>query len=211
LYGLFECETATPESMMAGLAMHDLETFSQTCAQPDLSYLPARSVLEFSDLWSLSRGAGMLAWLGAAVPVRRLKAQALLVYLAAKPFDNTGAYTGTGWVKAGTPVRYPYLEMLDGQKIWSQPMVLEGWALQKLIKVASRIAIKSSFGDSVVQLKRPFGFGTSSEGSEMGFVQASNVRRLPWAPTSYEHSVVRKAYESSEGERPEIEPGAICF
>ena len=161
LYALFETDTMSTEYMIAGLAMHDLDTWPQTCPEPDLSYLSSRSVIEFSDFWSLSRGAGMLAWCGAAVPVVALEARTLLVYLAAHPFDNTVPYAATGWIKAGQPVVYPFLKMLDGQEIWSQPMILEGRPLQKLVKVASRIAFKSADEHGTITLKSPFGLGGS--------------------------------------------------
>jgi len=51
LYALFENNNDPAERMIAGLVMHDLEMFPQTCPKPDLSYLPPRSVLEISELW----------------------------------------------------------------------------------------------------------------------------------------------------------------
>jgi len=67
LYALFENDDEPAEKMIAGLVMHDLEMFPQTCPRPDLSHLPPRSVLEVSELWSRAIGAGALARCGAAI------------------------------------------------------------------------------------------------------------------------------------------------
>jgi len=67
LYALFENDDEPAEKMIAGLVMHDLEMFPQTCPRPDLSHLPPRSVLEVSELWSRAIGAGALARAGAAI------------------------------------------------------------------------------------------------------------------------------------------------
>ena len=40
LYALFENDGDPAEKMIAGLVMHDLEMFPQTCPKPDLSHLP---------------------------------------------------------------------------------------------------------------------------------------------------------------------------
>ncbi|MFZ0890108.1 MAG: hypothetical protein WA005_16815 [Candidatus Binataceae bacterium] len=140
LYGLFESEEEPAERMIAGIVMHDLEMFPQTCPRPDLSHLPPRSVLEIGDRWSLSKGGGTLVFCGVVLPLRlREEVRALLVYLAVEPFDSTAFYTSRGFVKAGEPFEYPYLETLDGGPIWSQAMILEGEALQKLGKVMLRL------------------------------------------------------------------------
>src|SRR5208283_2210740 len=109
LYALFENDGDPAERMIAGLVMHDLEMFPQTCSKPDLSHLPPRSVLEVSELWS----------------------RAILAYLGVKPFDGTPFYRAGGFVNAGEPVEYPYLETLKGEAIWAQPMILEGESLAK--------------------------------------------------------------------------------
>jgi len=53
LYALFETQSDPAPRMVAGVALHDLEAFPQSCHEPDLSHLPPRSVLECSDHWSL--------------------------------------------------------------------------------------------------------------------------------------------------------------
>ena len=53
LYALFENDGDPAEKIIAGLVMHDLEMFPQTCPKPDLSHLPPRSVIQVSELWSV--------------------------------------------------------------------------------------------------------------------------------------------------------------
>ena len=101
LYALFENDGDPAEKMIAGLVMHDLEMFPQTCPKPDLSHLPPRSVIEVSELWSRAIGAGALARAGAAILAGLHDARAILAYLGVKPFDGTPFYRATGFVDAG--------------------------------------------------------------------------------------------------------------
>lgn len=153
LYALYESEAAPAERMIAGLAMHDLERFPQSAREPDLSHLPPRAVLECSDHWSLSPGAGVLAWCGTAIPVRRMRARAILVYLARKPFDATAFYVAAGFVNAGEPVECPYVEMLDGAKILVQPMILTGEAMRRLDAVLWPLCVESPDDRRVIRFK----------------------------------------------------------
>jgi hypothetical protein len=141
IYGLFETVHDPAERMTAGVALHDLEAFPQSCHEPDLSHLAPRSVLECSDHWSLTRGAGMHAWRGIAVQVVRRDPRAVLVYLAVG--SHGGFYTAMGFVNAGAPVEYPYLECPGQGLPWVQPMVLEGEALAKLTSNVHRLKIET--------------------------------------------------------------------
>jgi hypothetical protein len=133
VYALFETESAPAPRMVAGAALHDLEAYPQSCHQPDLSHLPPRSVLECSDHWSLSRGAGMHSWRGIAVQLLHRAPSAVLVYLAAgSSSDHSGFYAAMGFVKAGEIVEHPYLEGPDDGKLWVQPMILAGDALSRM-------------------------------------------------------------------------------
>jgi hypothetical protein len=151
LYALFENDGDPAERMIAGLMMHDLEMFPQTCPRPDLSHLPPQSVLEIGELWSRSMGAGTLARAGAAIMASLLDARALLAYLGLKPFDGTTFYRGIGFVDAGEAVEYPYLETLTGDPIWAQPMILEGEGLARLTRVFSRLIIETHDDNRVVR------------------------------------------------------------
>jgi hypothetical protein len=141
IYGLFETENDHVERMTAGVALHDLAIYPQSCRQPDLSRYAPQSVLECSDHWSLTRGAGMRAWRGIAVQVVRRSPSAVLVYLAVGSHD--GFYTAMGFVNAGHPVEYPYLEEPDHGPPWVQPMVLEGDALARLTANVHRLKIET--------------------------------------------------------------------
>ena len=141
LYALFENESDSAEKMLAGIAMHNLQVFPQSCSEPDLGHLPPQSVLECSDHWSLSKGAGMRAWHGAAIQVVRLQACAVLAYLAVGSSDHMGFYSAMGFVKTGKPVEYPFVEAFDGTKPLVQPVILEGRALQKLTTGVSALSV----------------------------------------------------------------------
>jgi hypothetical protein len=132
VYALFETSSDPAPRMVAGGAIHDLEAFPQSCHQPDLSHLPPRSVLECSDHWSLSRGAGMHSWRAIAVQVVHRDPSAVLLYLAAGSSDHCGFYSAMGLVKTGELVEHPYLEGPDDGKLWVQPMILWGDALARL-------------------------------------------------------------------------------
>jgi hypothetical protein len=141
MYALFEAKGDPAELMTAGVVLHDLEIFPQSCDQPDLSRYAPRSVLECSDHWSLSRGAGMRAWRGIAVQVVRRNPRAVLVYLAVG--SHGGFYTAMGFVNVGDPVEYPYLEVPGQGRPWVQPMILEGEALASLTSNVHRLKIET--------------------------------------------------------------------
>ena len=153
LYGLYEEDDAPARKMIAGLVMHDLEMFPQTCPRPDLSHLPPRSVIEVSELWSCAVGAGALARAGAAILAGLLDTQAILAYLSVKPFDGTAFYAASGFVKVGEPLEYPYLATLTGEKILAQPMILAGEALEKLTRVFSSLTIEASADCSMLRFR----------------------------------------------------------
>jgi hypothetical protein len=151
LYALFENDGDRAEEMVAGLMMHDLEMFPQTCPRPDLSHLPPHQVIEISELWSREMGAGTLARAGAAIMAGLLDARAILVYLGVKPFDGTPFYRGVGFVEVGEPLEYPYLETLKGGPILAQAMIMEGEALAKLTRVFSRLITETRDDNRVVR------------------------------------------------------------
>ncbi len=151
LYAVFEHEEDPAERMIAGIAMHNLETFPQSCSKPDLGHLHPRSVLECSDHWSLSRGAGMRAWHGAAIQVVRLQACTVLAYLAVGSSDHMGFYAAMGFVKVGEPVEYPYVETLEGARPLVWPVILEGKPLQKLIMGVAGLSVEALDSHRVVR------------------------------------------------------------
>src|SRR5215475_1955818 len=66
MIGLFERPDDDAARMVAGMAIHDLATFPQSCSEPDLSQFPPHQVFECGDHWALTRGAGMQVWRAAA-------------------------------------------------------------------------------------------------------------------------------------------------
>jgi hypothetical protein len=155
LYGLFQNESAPADSMIAGVAMHDLRSFPQSCDEPDLSYLPPETVAECSDHWSLCSGAGMVAWAGLAVPMRLLGIQAVLAYLASD--DNECAHAGfyqlMGFVPAGHTVAHPFVEDARGGKLFVQPVLLEGDAFNHAMNGLSTACVQYSDDARVFELK----------------------------------------------------------
>ena len=155
LYGLFESEIAPTDTMVAGIAMHDLKSFPQSCRGPDLSHLPAQTVVECSDHWSLSNGTGMFAWAGLAVPMRLAGIKAVLAYLAA---DNTvaehaGFYALMGFVPAGPVVQHPFVEYASGEKFPVLPVLLQGEAFENVVNAFSEACIGYSEDGRVFHLK----------------------------------------------------------
>jgi hypothetical protein len=137
LYGLFDEAGPNPDEMLAGFAMHNLSTFSQSYPKPDLSHLPPESVFEYGELWALAAGAARLARHGATVIAGLLQAQACLVYPIFKPWNLSTPYKN--FRRVGEPIEWPYIRSLDGQKIFVQAMLLDGENLRRsLAEVWSR-------------------------------------------------------------------------
>jgi hypothetical protein len=155
-YGLFEHDDDPPEQMMSGFVMHDLASFPQSYPQPDLSHLPARSVIEGGELWSFAKGAGLLAQRGAIILLGLMQVQAFLVYPTAKPWDQTTPYVNFNFVKAGDPIVWPYCETTDGGKVWVQPMVLEGEPLAKMLHRVFSVSFAISDSMQRVRFDNPF-------------------------------------------------------
>ena len=102
LYALFENDGDPAEKMIAGLVMHDLEMFPQTCPRPDLSHLPPRSVIEVSELWSRAIGAGALARAGAAMLVSQAQVHRQMERIDYQTLHDPLTNLPNREVKAGT-------------------------------------------------------------------------------------------------------------
>jgi hypothetical protein len=157
LYGLFEDTSTAPQAMVAGIAMHDLQAFPQSCSEPDLSQYPPTTVVECSDHWSLSNGAGMLAWVGLAMPIYLLGVRSVLAYLAAGDGDSDHAsfYASMGFVHAGRLVAHPFVESADGANLLVQPVLLRGSAFDKAMSAFSKACVEYS-GDARIFKLRNF-------------------------------------------------------
>ena len=156
LYGLFEHKEDPAEQMMSGFVMHDLASFPQSYPKPDLSHLPARSVLECGELWSFAKGAGLLAQYGATLLAGLMQIQAFLVYPTVKPFDLTASYVRNSFVKAGDPILWPYCETTDGGELWVQPMVLTGEALAMMLHRVFALGFATSDSMRRIRFDNPF-------------------------------------------------------
>ena len=156
LYGLLEHDDDLPEQMMSGLVMHDLASYPQSYPQPDLSHLPARSVIEGGELWSFAKGAGLLAQHGAIILAGLMQVQALLVYPIVKPSDQTASYARSNFVKAGDPIAWPWGETTDGGEVWVQAMVLEGEALANVVEAVFGRGFTTSDSMRRIRFDNPF-------------------------------------------------------
>jgi hypothetical protein len=133
LYALFEDDGEGSEQMVGGFALHDLATLPQSHPTPDMSHLPADSVFEGTELWSLSKGVAPIAASAAAAIAGILRARAILVYPICKPFDLSAPYTRFNF-RPCEPVKFPYGQTNEGDEIWVRPMVLEGDKLEDYIR-----------------------------------------------------------------------------
>jgi hypothetical protein len=155
LYGLFHNDNAPPSAMLAGVAMHDLRSFPQSCVEPNLSHLPPETVAECSDHWSLSNGAGIVAWAGLAVPMRLLGITTVLAYLAASDHECAHAsfYRLMGFQALGPKVPHPFVETPDGEKLMVQPVILQGEAFDRAMKALSMACTHYSDDARVFELR----------------------------------------------------------
>ncbi len=134
IYALFEKPGAPAEQMLGGFIMHDLATLPPSHPKPDLSHIDPRSVIEGSELWSLSTGVGRIAGLAAAAVAGLSQAKAIVVYPIVRPVDLTPRYSHFHFVNACEPVKWPYIESSAGEEMWVQPMILEGAKLEAYIR-----------------------------------------------------------------------------
>ena len=155
LFALYDNSADPTENMLAGFTLHDLASLPQSLPSPDLSRFPAKSVLEGSELWSLSTGVGRIAGMAAAAVAGLLQAKALLVYPFIKPADLTMRYTRFDFVKAGEPLVYPYTQTNDGHPMWVQPMVLEGEALERYVRIGFDFIFGASGAEPTLRFDLP--------------------------------------------------------
>ena len=131
-FGLFRRPSDPLDAIVAGIAMHDLESFPQSCREPDLSRFIARTVVECSEHWSLSQGSGLMAWAALATPLRLMGVKAILAYLAAEDGESEHAsfYATMGFKKVGPVAQHPFVETPDGEPLMVQPVLADGAALE---------------------------------------------------------------------------------
>jgi hypothetical protein len=111
--------------MLGGFIMHDLATFPLSFPRPDVDHLPPRSVIEGSELWSLSSGIARIAagqrqlWLDCPV-----EGNCSLPNREAR--RSWSALRQARIRQSLRPLRWPYAETIDGGEIWVQPTMIEG-------------------------------------------------------------------------------------
>jgi hypothetical protein len=134
LWAVFDETSSTPDRMLGGFAMHSLDLFSPSYSKPDLTDEEPATVFEVGELWALSLGAGAAARHGGFIVLGLQDASTLLIYPIVKPWDLTGGYPDYRAVDA--PIEWPFAETLDAQKIYVQPMLLDGANLKRRISGA---------------------------------------------------------------------------
>lgn len=154
LYGLFDQTGPCPDEMIAGIAVHSLATFGQTCPRPDMSHLPPESVYEFGLLWAAVAGAAQAVRYGGAIISGLLEAQGLVIYPMRKPWNLTMLYKD--FQPVGEPMLWPWARTLDGGSIYVQPMVLEGPALVEFVARAWERGFETYDHDTRIRFDNPF-------------------------------------------------------
>ncbi|HVN28324.1 MAG TPA: hypothetical protein VMT64_07545 [Candidatus Binataceae bacterium] len=142
MFGLFESEAAPLDEMRAGFIVHSAASFPLSYPKPDLTHLPPESVIEGSELWSLSPGSGRVAKIVAGAVVGMMRARAMVLYSLVKPIDLTRYYYEDGFINACDPVPWPYVETLEGATMWVQPLILEGGALERYIRAGFELLFR---------------------------------------------------------------------
>ena len=156
LYALFEDEGEPPERMVAGFIDHDLTTLPLSYPKPDMGHLPPESVLEGGELWSLSPGAGRVASIVAGAVAGIMQAKAIVVYSLLKPVDLTPRYAQLNFVNACEPVRWPYVETMEGGEVWVQPMIIEDERLEQYVRRGFEVLFQAVSGSRAFRFRRPF-------------------------------------------------------
>lgn len=146
LYALFANDNEPAERMIGGFIVHDLGAIPQSHPKPELSHLRPSSVIEGGELWSLSSGVFRIARRLAPVVAGIKRAQAVLVYPMVKPIDLTGLHRELNFVEACEPVRWPWVETLEGGEVWTQPLILQGEALENYVREGFDLLFRGANG-----------------------------------------------------------------
>jgi len=152
-YGIFEADGEEADDMVAGFIMHDLRSLPQSFSKPDLSHLPPESVIEGGTLWSLSRGAAGIARQIAPVIVGTLQAKAVLLYPVCRPLDLTAPHRELGFIDACEPIPNRFAKSLGGERLWVQPLILEGENLQAYVRWGFDCLFRGENGRQVFEVQ----------------------------------------------------------
>ncbi len=171
LWAVFDETSGTPERMLAGLAMHSLDLFSQSYPKPDLTDRNPAEVFEVGELWALSLGAGAAARHGGFIALGLAGATTLLIYPIARPWDLTGNYPD--YRAVGSPIEWPFAETLEGERIYVQPMILDGANLRRRISAAMGAGFEALDGNRRLRFENPLAAAIAER--RMSRLQARNA------------------------------------
>jgi hypothetical protein len=153
LWAVYDETSSTPDRMLAGFAMHSLDLFSQSYPKPDLTDEDPEGVFEVGELWALSLGGGAAARHGGFIVLGLQQASTLLIYPIVKPWDLTGNYPD--YRKVDSPIEWPFAETLDAQKIYVQPMLLDGENLARRTSMAMRTGFDTEDNNRIIRFENP--------------------------------------------------------
>lgn len=159
LYGVFD--EADPNHLLGGFSIHCLNEFSQSYSLPNLSHLPPSTVYEAGQLWTCSYEAAQALRKGSIILLGLLQAQALLIYPLIIPRDLSTLFRA--FKRVGPPLELPFAETVTGEKVYMQPMLLEGGDLRQQIQLASHDGFETHSGHSSIRFDcQNIGAGSSS-------------------------------------------------
>jgi hypothetical protein len=151
LYAVYDESSARPRDMLAGFIIHSLDQFPLTYPCPELSVLDPGRVFEGGELWSLQKGAGTVARVGASVVLGFRRALAMVVFPMVKPWDLSKPYAT--FRKIGGEFEWPFAETIDGEKIIAQAMVLDGAALDKSLALAFKMDLEIADDGRTIRIR----------------------------------------------------------
>jgi hypothetical protein len=163
LYGVYDESGLEPERMLGGFAMHNLAQFGPSCMRPDLSHLPAETVYEIGELWSVVKGNGLSLRSARALLTARVGcvlipgfkgARAIFIYAITRRWDMTSLYPE--FEALGPPILAPYMETLDGGEVYVQPLVLQGRALLEVLSQRWAWRFEANEDCSWARVENPF-------------------------------------------------------
>jgi hypothetical protein len=147
LYGVVD--EADPNHLLGGFSIHCLNEFSQSHPEPNLSHLPTSTVYEAGQLWTCSHEASQALRKGSIILLGLLQAQAVLIYPLIIPRDVSTLFRA--FKRVGPPLELPFVETVRGEKVYMQPMLLEGSELLRQVQLASHDGFETRDGHSSIR------------------------------------------------------------
>jgi hypothetical protein len=118
-------------------------------------------VYEAGQLWTCSHEAAQALRKGSIILLGLLHAQALLIYPLIIPRDLSTLFRP--FKRVGPPLELPFAETVRGEKVYMQPMLLEGGDLLQQVQLASHDGFETRNGNSSIRFDcQDIGAGSSS-------------------------------------------------